>query len=127
MQKPNYAASHRTVHVSAKRFTVSPYLEKYAREDMLFGIYCDRLYPMSVGEDPVEYYWQLRKGVLMYDVPEKPLEVSGPDAVKLLERVFTRPVGTLGQWRCRYAIACTPKGGILMDGILATRQGSRGV
>jgi len=118
MDQPNYAASHRTVHVSAKRFTVSPYLDKYAKDDMLFGIYCDRLYPMTLGEDPVGHYWKLRKEALLYDVPEKPLEIRGPDAVSLLERVFTRPIDSLKQWRCRYAIACTPQGGILMDGVL---------
>ena len=118
MEQPNYAASHRTVHVSAKRFTTSPYLDKYARDDMLFGIYCDRLYPMTLGEDPIEYYWKLRKEVLLYDVPERPLEIKGPDAVALLERVFTRPIDSLRLWRGRYAIACTPQGGILMDGVL---------
>lgn len=118
MEQPNYAASHRTVHVSAKRFTVSPYLDKYAKDDMLFGIYCDRLYPMTLGEDPIEYYWKLRKEVLLYDVPERPIEIKGPDAVALLERIFTRPIDSLRQWRGRYAIACTPQGGILMDGVL---------
>lgn len=118
MEQPNYAASHRTVHVSAKRFTVSPYIQKYAKDDMLFGIYCDRLYPLTLGEDPIEHYWKLRREVLLYDVPEMPLEIRGPDAVNLLERVFTRPIDSLRLWRGRYAIACTPQGGILMDGVL---------
>ena len=118
MEKPNYAASLRTVQVSAKRFAVSPYLDKYAEADTLFGIYCDRLYPMTLGEDPIEFYWKLRKEVLLYDVPKKPLEIRGPDAVTLLERVFTRPIASLRTWRGRYAIACTPQGGILMDGVL---------
>jgi len=118
MEQPNYAASHRAVQVSAKRFTVSPYLDKYAKGDMLFGIYCDRLYPMTLGEDPIEYYWKLRREVLLYDVPEKPLEIKGPDAVALLERVFSRSISSLKPWRGRYAIACTPQGGVLMDGVL---------
>ena len=36
----------------------------------------------------------------------------------LLERVFSRRVGNLKRWRARYAIACTPQGKILMDGVL---------
>ena len=55
---------------------------------------------------------------LLYDVPEKPLEIKGPDAVNLLERVFSRRIGNLKCWRARYGIACTPQGGIQMDGIL---------
>jgi len=85
---------------------------------MLFGLYCRRFYPLSMGEDVIEQYWQLRRAVMMFDVPEKPLQIKGPDAVTLLERVFTRRIDTLKAWRARYAIACTPQGGILMDGVL---------
>jgi glycine cleavage system aminomethyltransferase T len=38
--------------------------------------------------------------------------------VALLERVFTRRIDSLKTWRARYAVACTPQGGILMDGVL---------
>lgn len=114
----NYAASHSTVLISTRRFEASPYTEKYANEDMVYGIYCRRFYPLSIGADPIEQYWKLRRGVMLYDVPEKPLEIKGPDAVTLLERVFTRRIETLKHWCARYAIACTPKGGILMDGVL---------
>jgi len=118
MEQSNYAASNQIVRVSAKRFEASPYVEKYVNDDILFGIYCGRLYPMTVGEDPIEHYWKLRRQVLLYDVPEKPLEIKGPGAVALLERVFTRRIGNLKQWRARYAISCTPQGGVLMDGVL---------
>jgi aminomethyltransferase len=55
---------------------------------------------------------------MLYDVPEKPLDIKGPDAVALLERVFTRHIDSLKTWCARYAVACTPQGGILMDGVL---------
>jgi glycine cleavage system aminomethyltransferase T len=118
MEVSNYASSHRVIRASAKRFTPSPYIDMYAHDDVVFGIYCNRLYPLSVGDDPVEHYWKLRRQVMLYDVPEMPLEIRGPDAVRLLERVFTRRIGSLGIWRARYAIACTPQGGIIMDGVL---------
>ncbi len=118
MNNANYAASHATLRITAKRFEASPYTEKYARDGMIFGVYCQRFYPMSLGLDPIELYWQLRRGVLLFDVPEKPLEIKGPDAVALLERVFTRRADTLKQWRARYMLACTPQGGIVMDGVL---------
>ncbi|NIO07972.1 MAG: aminomethyl transferase family protein, partial [Deltaproteobacteria bacterium] len=66
----------------------------------------------------IEYYWKLRQGVLLYDVPEKPLEIKGPDAVTLLNRVFTRRMDNLKIWRARYGIACTPAGTVLMDGVV---------
>ena len=118
MKTPNYAAAHRTLRISTKRFEASPYTDKYANDSMVFGVYCRRLYPLSIGEDPIEQYWKLKRGVMLYDVPEKPLDIKGPDAVALLERVFTRRIDSLKTWRARYAVACTPQGGILMDGVL---------
>ena len=118
MKTPNYAAAHRTLRISTKRFEASPYTDKYANDDMVFGVYCRRLYPLSIGDDPIEQYWKLKRGVMLYDVPEKPLDIKGPDAVALLERVFTRRIDSLKTWRARYAVACTPQGGILMDGVL---------
>ncbi len=114
----NYAASHETVRISSRRFEASPYIEKYASSDVIYGIYCRRFYLLSNHTDPIEQYWKLRRGVMLYDVPEMPLEIRGPDALRLLERVFTRRIDTLKRWCARYAIACTPKGGILMDGVL---------
>ncbi len=118
MKTPNYAVAHETLRISAKRFETSPYTDKYANDDTVFGVYCRRFYPLSTGDDPIEQYWKLRRGVVLYDVPEKPLDIKGPDAVALLERVFTRHIDSLKTWRARYAIACTPQGGILMDGVL---------
>lgn len=118
MKTPNYAAAHETLRISAKRFEPSPYTDKYANDDIVFGIYCRRFYPLSIGDDPIEQYWKLKRGVMLYDVPEKPLDIKGPDAVTLLERVFARKINNLKTWRARYAVACTPQGGILMDGVL---------
>ena len=118
MQQQDYTAAHETVRVSARRYENSPYVEKYATPDMLYGIYARRLHVLNLGEDPVEDYWKLRRDAVLFDVPEKPLEIRGPDAVNLLERVFCRHIGDLKCWRARYAIACTPQGGIQMDGVL---------
>ncbi len=118
MKNLNYAAAHETLRISAKRFERSPYTDKYTRDDMVFGVYCRRFYPLSTGEDPIEQYWKLRRQVMLFDVPEKPLDIKGPDAVALLERVLSRHIDSLKIWRARYALACTPQGGILMDGVL---------
>ena len=118
MEQQDYTAAHEAVRVSARRFENSPYVEKYATQDMLYGIYAKRLHVLNLGEDPVEHYWKLRRDAVLFDVPEKPLEIRGPDAVNLLERVFCRRIGDLKCWRARYALACTPQGGIQMDGVL---------
>ena len=117
-QTINYANSHAVVRLSAKRYDQSPYLAKYMNDQAVFGLYANRFYPLSLGGDPTADYWNLRRKVMLYDVPEKPIDIKGPDAIKLLERVFSRKIGNLKRWRARYAIACTPQGTILMDGVL---------
>lgn len=116
--KLSYATAHATVRLSTKRGELSPYLERYATDNMVFTLYANRFTPLSVGGDAVADYWKLRREVMLYDVPEKPLSIQGADAVILLERIFTRKVANLKVGRARYAIACTPQGNILMDGVL---------
>lgn len=121
----NYAEAHPTVRISAKRFQQSPYFHCYAHSKAILGVYAKRLYALSLGEDPVSRYWTLRQHAVLYDVPERPLEISGPDAVRLLEHVFSRRVASLPVGRARYAIACLPSGGILMDGLLLRLERDR--
>ena len=71
-----------------------------------------------MGEDPIQKYWTLRQKALIFDVPEKPIEIRGPDSVKFLDKVLTRKVSNMKIGRGYYAIACTPKGGIFMDGVV---------
>ena len=107
-----------TVRVSSRSFEASPYLERYDSPDSVRGVYAGRFFTIHNGEDPVRKYWTLRRKALIYDVPEKPVEISGPDAVPFLENVLSRKVATLAEGRGRYAIACTPQGGVFMDGVL---------
>ncbi len=113
-----YGNLHPIVPMSTKRREWSPYIDRYIDRTISFGVYANRMYAMSFGEDSSSHYWKLRNGVMLYDVPEKPLEIKGPDTVKFLERVFCRTVADLGLWRGRYVIACNRDGGILMDGVL---------
>ena len=118
MVNKNYAASHQNFMVSSKRFDTSPFIERYSNEKTVFGISANRFYPLSTENDPTEAYWNLKNNVMLYDVPEKPLEISGIDAVKLLETIFTRIISDLKILHARYVIACSYDGGILMDGVL---------
>ena len=115
-----YIESFDTVALSSFRIEQSPFADRYVTDQTVFCLYCDRLYPvkMAPDEDPLPKYWKLRRGVLLYDVPEKPLEIIGPDAVTLLERVLTCRVETLRVGRARYGIACNSDGTVLMDGVI---------
>ena len=115
-----YVESFDTVEVTSFRLGQSPFADRYVTDETVFGVYCDRLFPLKLtdGEDPVSLYWRLRREVLLYDVPEKPLEIIGPDAAKLLERVLACRVETLPVGRCRYGIACREDGTVLMDGVV---------
>ena len=118
MINKNYGDSHGSFKVSSKRLYKSPFISKYLDQNTIFGVYANRFYPLSTELNPTKAYWNLKKRVMLYEVPEKPLEISGPDSVKLLETIFCRDVHNLPNNRARYTIACTFDGGILMDGIL---------
>lgn len=107
-----------TVTVSGRRFEQSPFYDCYANDQTVLGVVAERYYGVFNGEDPVETYWNLRRNVVLYDVPEKPWQIEGPDAMAFMERIFARNISTLKEGRGLYAIACTHDGGTFMDGIL---------
>ena len=118
MSNSIHSDARQTVLVGARRFETSPFQECWKNQHTVMGVYAGRYYSVFNGEDTTEAYWALRRKAALYDVPERPVEISGPDAVAFLERIFARNIGNLKQGRGRYAIACTPAGGVFMDGIL---------
>ena len=113
-----HADTKNTIRIGARRFEQSPYYDHYVNSETVLGVVAGRYYTVFNGEDPVDTYWTLRREVVLYDVPEKPWQIEGPDVVPFLERVFARRIGNLAVGRGRYAIACAPNGGTFMDGIL---------
>jgi aminomethyltransferase len=107
-----------TVGINARRFEESPFLARQDTSHMIGGVYADRFLTVYNGEDPIKKYWTLRRKTLLFDVPEKPLEISGPDAVPFLEKILARKVETMNVGRGYYAIACTPQAEIFMDGVI---------
>ena len=120
-----HAHAHGVVPMSIKRRDGSPYAARWPSSGVIYAIYANRLHPVSLGTDALADYWTLRRGAVLYDVPEKPLSIEGPDAVALLERVLCRRVADLGLGRARYAVACDEDGGILMDGVLIRLSADR--
>ena len=111
-------SGNNNVLFSATRFEQSPYFEFYANEKTSLGMAAGRFYAAWNGEDLEQTYWNLKQKTVLYDVPEKPWQIEGPDVVPFLEKIFSRRIDNLIEGRGRYAIACTPKGGTFMDGIL---------
>ena len=75
-----------TVKISARRFEESPFISKIDDSNMVRGVYAGRYHAIYNGENEIEQYWTLRKKALIFDVPEKPIEISGPDAYNLFRK-----------------------------------------
>jgi len=106
-----------TLPVGIKRFDKGPYFDFYHKEGNLYGVYAGRFYPISLGNNVEEMYWNLRRKAVMYDVPEKPIQIEGPQAGEFLDKVFSRKISDMKIGRGRYAIACYEDGGIFIDGV----------
>lgn len=99
--------------------TPHPLVHQELPHDPYFGVYNRRLRSLEYGNMRAEdLYWRLRRQVGLAHTGELATEIRGPEAVALLNRVFTRDVSRLRVGRCSYQIACLADGGMLMDGIL---------
>ena len=97
---------------------LSPFHHCYANDQTVLRLAAGRFFAHHNGDHLVTGYWALRKHAALFDVPERPVEISGTDAVAFLERIFARHIADMEIDRGRYALACTHQGGIFMDGIL---------
>jgi len=96
----------------------SPYFECTRNQALNYGECGGRLTPLSLGNDINDEYWMLRKSVGLFDVPERPVEITGVDSVRFLNRVFTRPTEALKVGRGCYGLLCHQRGGMVCDGVL---------
>lgn len=97
---------------------LSPFHECYANENTILRLAAGRFFAHYNGEDIEEAYWALRNRAALFDVPERPVEISGPDVIEFLDQIFTRRSNQLKVGSGHYTLACTYKGGLFMDGIL---------
>jgi len=63
-------------------------------------------------------YWLLRQKAAVLHTGEYPLQFEGPDAERLLDKLFTKDITKVKVGRCGYGLACYEDGGLLVDGIL---------
>jgi glycine cleavage system aminomethyltransferase T len=118
MSNGRHSDAIKTVRLSSRRFERSPFQDRWETPETVLGVYAGRYYSVFNGEDVDAAYWALRRKAVLYDVPERPVEISGPDAEPFLERIFARRVHDLKPGRGRYALACTHQGHLFMDGVL---------
>lgn len=97
---------------------VSPFHYCYANKKTIFRLAAGRFYAHHNGENVTSSYWALRKHAAFFDVPERPVEIVGIDAVSFVEHIVARKIADMKIGRGRYVILCTHQGGIFMDGIL---------
>lgn len=96
-----------------------PLVNQELPHDPAFGVYNRRLRSLYYSRTDVhDLYWRLRRQVMLAHTGELPIEIRGPDAEALLNRVFTRDVSRIRVGRCSYQIACYADGGTMMDGVL---------
>ena len=110
--------SNKVFSVFAGSTELSPFHQCYSNRETILRAAAGRLYVHYNGESVTDTYWALRKNAALYDVPERPIEISGPDVVSFLNLIFSRRIEKLKIGRGYYSISCTSDGGTFMDGIL---------
>jgi aminomethyltransferase len=80
------------------------------------GYWLPSSYP---GHGPIEEYWACRERAVIMDLsPLRKLEVLGPDAEDLMQRLVPRDVRKLGVGQVAYIALCYEHGGMIDDGTL---------
>ena len=69
---------------------LSPFHHCYANDQTVLRLAAGRFFAHHNGDPSELGYWALRKQAALFDVPERPVEISGPDAVAFLERIVLR-------------------------------------
>ena len=97
---------------------LSPFHPFYCNKKTILRNCGGRLYAHYNGEDINQTYWALRKSAIICDTPERPLEISGPEVIPFLDKIFPRQISKLRIGRGIYVTALTHEGNTFMDGIL---------
>jgi aminomethyltransferase len=97
----------------------SPFFEStLAAGCTAYDIY-NHMYLPAYYDDPDVEYWALTNGVTMWDVGvERTVEVSGPDADRLVDYITCRDLTRCAVGQGKYMIVTAPDGGIVNDPVL---------
>lgn len=108
------------------RVRKSPFFDRTVKAGAThFSVYNHMYMPTGYG-DPLGEYWRLVEGVSMWDVAcERQVEISGPDAGKLVRYLTPRDLGNLEPGQGRYVPMCNASGALINDPVLLPLENGR--
>ncbi len=111
-EKNNPLELARTMSVHPLTYQELPFEPEYSQ-------YAGRLTTEKLNNaTPDEMYWKTRQEVILRHTGEYPYEISGPDSLKFLQKIFPRDIAKIKVGRCSYQFACYHDGGMITDGLL---------
>ena len=104
----------------ARRIRTSPYFERVKQHGVTgYSVYNRMILPKSFGMTVEEAYWHLNKHVQIWDVSvQRQVEISGPDAARLVQWLTPRDLHRAERGRCYYIPVVDQDGGMLNDPVL---------
>ena len=116
--KPSMIEKGRSLEL-ARTLPVHPLTYQELPFDPEYSQYAGRLTTEKLSNaTPDEMYWKTRQDLILRHTGEYPYEVAGPDALKLLQKIFPRDISKVNVGRCSYQFACYHDGGMITDGLL---------
>ena len=116
--KPSMIEKGRSLEL-ARTLPVHPLTYQELPFDPEYSQYAGRLTTEKLSNaTPDEMYSKTRQEIILRHTGEYPYEVSGPDALKLLQKIFPRDISKVNVGRCSYQFACYHDGGMITDGLL---------
>jgi len=108
--------SNKKPRLYSYRIRKSPYYEATQRYGCKSYTPYNNMYLPLVYEDLLSDYWALKNDVTLWDVGcERQVEITGPDAYKLMQRLTCRNLSKFQVGQCYYVPMTTESGGILND------------
>ena len=112
LENSNSLELARSIQVHPLTYQELPYDPEYSN-------YAGRLTLEKLSNvSPEEMYWKARREIIFRHTGEHPFEISGPDALKFLQKIFPRDISKIAVGRCSYQFACYHDGGMITDGLL---------
>lgn len=101
------------------RIRKSPFFYASRRHGVQSYSVCNRMYHPRHYDDPIAEYWQLVRGVTLWDVGvERQVEISGPDAYELTSMLTPRDLSTCAVGQCKFVLNTDADGGIVNNPVL---------
>jgi len=101
------------------RIRKSPYYEASRRHGVHSYSVCNRMYHPRHYADPIAEYWRLVRDVTIWDVGvERQVEVSGPDALELANRLTPRDLTKCAVGQNKFLLNTDVDGGVINNPVL---------